>query len=202
MTDKQKEFLKIDTSSSSSIKESIVQIAKEIITGKALKINGSIYSFIDVEFYFWHDLHQDGFAKTVNHDRGVGELEMHRYGIDISLGDIRDLGFGGILIRGLYDIAANEVVQKSAVTKTIFNKLVQGENNINIIDRKSERWEDIFATHRMHLGDGEKDFKEAQYRFLPKNKEIFKSYNGKEAIFKNSNLTGEEVKSLLGYALK
>lgn len=58
----------------------------------------------------------------------------------------------------------------------------------------------------MHLGKSEGESKERYadtfYRFLAKDKGIFKSYPDKELILKNSNLSEKEIEELIGYKLR
>ena len=205
--------LKIDNTNETTISESFSKIANDLIVNKKLKINDSVFAFIDLEFYYHHPKHKDTYAAGVAHTRAPGQLEMHRYGVDLSLGPKNDedknQGFGGILIRGLYCVDSKEVIEKSRVTRIMFNTLQAGadfSNRISIVDGKSE-WTEYFTSIRVNLGkeEGEENadhFKKKKYRFLAKHKEVFKKYKGKEALFRKSNLNDNEIESLLGYRLK
>jgi hypothetical protein len=205
--------LTIDNTDKSTIQGSFSKIAKDLIVNKKLKINDSVFAFIDLEFYYHHPKHRDKYADGVDHTRELGQLEMHRYGVDLSLGPKNDedknQGFGGILIRGLYCVDSKEVIEKSRVTRIMFNTLQAGadfSNRISIVDGKSE-WTDCFTSIRVNLGKEEDEenadiFKDEPYRYCAKYKALFKKYKGKEALFRNSNLKPAEVESLLGYRLK
>lgn len=188
----------INKSSKESIISSLNTIAESLIKNTALQVNEKQFSFVDLEVYYWHENHQDDY--TLKHKRETGELEMHRYGVDISLGN-KCVGQGGILIRGLHD--GKEVIQKSSVVKEIFNSFTMGDNQIRLIEKYSQ-WDEVFTSTRVNLGEDKQGsgFKNSQYRFLAKDKTILKGYKGKEAIFRNSNLNDEDIKDLLGYSLK
>lgn len=132
---------------------------------------------------------------------------MHKYGIDVSLGKQTEDSFGGILIRGLWDIKQEHAIKKSAVVKTIFNSLSLGNNNLNIIESNVNNWEDIFRSIRLNLGQpgankNKLKFKDSLYKFLAKDNRIYKDYPDKETIFIDSNLNEKELRRTLGYNLK
>jgi len=193
----------IDKSSKKTIIDSFESIAKDLILNKQIAVNDSRYSFIDIEFYYWHDNHQDGYAKSIKHERPLGDFEIHKYGLDISLGN-NENDLGGILIRGLYDLANKSVIPKPHVIKTLYNQLVQGNNRFELIDERSG-WKEIFKTKRQNLGKtnnrNKKEFVDSLYRFLAKDEKIFTSYPDKENIFKYSDLSDIEIEKILGYKL-
>ena len=86
--------IQINTTSELTIKDSLESIANDLILNKAIRINDFVFSLIDLEIYYWQEKHQDDFAKGVNHNKAIGELEAHRYGIDISLGNTYKDDFG------------------------------------------------------------------------------------------------------------
>ena len=195
----------IDTTSELTINKSLVTIADDLIINKAIRINERIFSLIDIEVYYWHEKHQDDFAKGVNHDRAKGELEAHRYGIDISLGNKKGVEFGGILICGLFDNQDNLVIEKPLVQRTLFNSLKISDNSIEFVNQHN-KWKETFKSKRNKLGiadnDNKKKHVDSFYKYLAKDSEIFKKYSGKEAIFRNSELSDNEIKDLLGYNIK
>lgn len=197
-------FLTIDKTSKESIKASLNRICEDLICNKLFVINQYSFSFIDIEVYYWNVLHKDEYANGVDHHRPLGEFELHRYGIDLSLGNNFGVDFGGILIRGLYDHQKNEVVKKPDVVKVIYNQIIQGSNHFGIVDYKTP-WNEVFRSTRLNLGkaDGEDkaNFFDAKYKFLAKNKKLFEKYPDKETILRNSELSDEEVKNVLGYNL-
>lgn len=197
--------MNINNESKETIVQSLERIAEEMILNRMIVVNNRKFSIIDVEVYYWHDKHPDNYAKGVKHTRQLGEFELHRYGIDISLGQDENEEFGGILLRGLYDMDKQLTIKKSEIVKSIFNSFKLGNNNFELITEKSP-WVEVFKTTRLNLGKkaGEKfDFSNKKYRFLAKSKEnkLYEKYPNKEEIFRNSNLCCGEIKQMLGYNL-
>lgn len=196
--------MKINTKSESTIVESIDYLAKDLILNRAIKVNESIFSIIDVEVYFWHEKHKDEYARGVDHFKPFGEFEAHRYGIDLFLGNKAEIEFGGVLICGLIDTQSQIVIEKSSVIRTIFNQLNIGGNSISIISH-SNIANSLFRTKRLNLGKSDNDkkkFVDAKYKYLLKDCQIFKKYKDKERIFKESDLSEAEIQDLLGYKIK
>lgn len=196
-------MLNIDTTSRDSVIESFNRIAKDLILNKAISVNGYLFSLIDIEFYYKHEIHPDGY--TMDHYRPTGELEIHRFGIDISLGTKDENGYGGILICGLYDLQKNLLIQKPQVIKELFNRIKIGDNQLMILDHNSP-WTDVFRAKRQNLGNpgGDRDkldFVDSLYKYFAKDERILKGYKGKEAILKSSDLTEEEILELVKYKL-
>ncbi len=197
-------MLKIDKSSKQTIVKSLDEIAKNLILQKAIVVNQSVYSIIDVECYYYHSNHPDEYAKGVNHNRPIGEFEMHRYGIDLSLGNNQGVDFGGILICGLYDLNKQNVINKSHVVRELFNQLRQGSNIFELIDLPSP-WTNVLKSKRLHLGKAEglkEDYEKELYKFCAFSSEIFKKYPNKEHILRESDLKDDEIFELLKYKLK
>lgn len=196
--------MNIDKTSKETIIKSLDSIANDLILNKAIQVNESLYALIDIEIYYWHDLHRDDFASGVYHLRPIGEFEAHRYGIDLSLGNQMIIEFGGILLCGLYDIETNKVIEKPWILRTLFNQFKRGNNQINLISNKN-CWTETFRTKRMSLGladtENKRLFEKSFYKYLAKYGQLFKNYKGKEIIFKESELNNSEIKDLLGYNL-
>jgi len=194
--------MQIDTTSELMIKESLVTIANDLIINKAIRINDKTFSLIDIEVYYWHNNHPDDFANGVNHDKAKGELEAHRYGIDISLGNHDGVEFGGILICGLFDNQNKTIIEKPLVQRTLFNSLKISNNTIEFVEIQND-WTTTFRSKRNNLGiadnDNKRKYADSLYKFLARDNSVFTKYKGKESIFKNSELSDNEVKELLGY---
>lgn len=192
----------INSSTGSEVAESFNKIANELITNSKLVINNKMFSFIDLEFYYYCPNHPDEY--TLPHSRPMGEFEMHRFGIDISLGN-GQTEFGGILLRGLYDEAERKTIIKSHILKTLLNNLFLGENFIQIISEKTQ-WESVFAITRARLGNpnthNKKTYSDKPYRIIAKSQKVLANYPNKEAIIKKSSLSAFETEELLGYKLK
>ena len=198
------EAIKINIDSKDTIIYSFKRIAQDLIMHKQIRVNDVYYSFVDIEFYYYHKKnHPDSYAKKIQHNRPKGEFEIHRYGVDISLGNQPD-DFGGILIRGLYDEMNEQVIPKAQVLKAVYNQFVQGDNYFGIVD-KTTQWKDIFKTKRLNLGKAknneEQKFSDARYRFLAKDKRVFKKYPDKEKLFRQSDLSAKEIEEILDYKL-
>jgi hypothetical protein len=196
---------RIDKTSRVTIIGSLERIAKELITNTVLVVNESKFSFIDLEVYYWHENHPDKYAEGVTHSRPFGEFEIHRYGIDLSLGNQEKVEFGGFLIRGLWDFQKHRPVKKPEVVKTIFNKLTLGSNQFELIQEKTP-WDHIFRSKRLNLGEPNDEDKtnyfDALYKFMAKDATLFKNYPDKETIFRNADLLDKEINDFLGYNLK
>ena len=197
-------MFEIIKTSRESIIESIEAIAKDLIINKAISVNGYQFSFIDVEFYYHHENHPDGY--TMKHNRPKGELEIHRYGIDISLGDQMKEGYGGILLCGLYDRQKGVPIAKPQVIREIFNQMKMGENKMELVEFKSP-WNDVFKSKRQNLGDpgndnNKQDYVNSLYKYFAKDERILREYKGKETILKSSELSEEEIQELIKYKLK
>jgi hypothetical protein len=129
--------------------------------------------------------------------RPAGELEKHQYGIDISLGN-GETEYGGILLRGLYDLSTNKLVAKPEVTKVIINNLNLGPNMIEIkekvvIDLNNE----YFQTIRLNLAQS--PYQDKLYRFITHDKKVFVNFPNKEKTLDNAALSDEAKDELRGY---
>lgn len=196
-------FELINTSKELIIK-SFDRIARDLILNRAISVNGYLFSFIDIEFYYHHENHPDGY--TMKHTRPKGELEIHRYGIDISLGKTDEVGYGGILLCGLYDPQKSLPIPKPQVIRELFNQIKVGENKLELVEFKS-LWNDVFKSKRQNLGDSgndknKQDYVNSLYKYFAKDERILKDYKGKEAILRSSELSEEEIKKLIKYKLK
>lgn len=197
-------MFEIENLSKDSIIESFDRLAKDLILNRAISVNGYLFSFIDIEFYYHHENHPDGY--TMKHFRHRGEFEIHRYGIDLSLGKTGDDGYGGILLCGLYNLQNGIPIQKPQVIREILNQIKMGENKLELVEFNSP-WNDVFKSKRQHLGDpgtdkNKQDFVNSLYKYVVQDEEILKNYKGKEAIMRSSNLSEEEIEKLIKYKLK
>jgi len=197
-------MFEIENLSKDSIIESFDRIAKDLILNRAISVNGYMFSFLDIEFYYHHENHPDGY--TMKHIRPKGELEIHRYGIDISLGNQEKEGYGGVLICGLYDRSSKKPIPKPQVIRDLYNQIRMGENKLELVEIKSP-WNEVFKSTRQHLGDpgtdkNRQDYVNSLYKYVAKNEGILRDYKGKEAILRTSNLSEEEIEKLIKYKLK
>jgi hypothetical protein len=193
----------INTSKELIIK-SFDDIAKDLILNRAISVNDYLFSFIDIEFYYHHENHPDGY--TMKHNRPKGELEIHRYGIDISIDKTGEDGYGGILLCGLYDLRERITIPKPQVIREIFNQMIMGENKLELVEFKSP-WNDVFKSKRQNLGNpgndpNKQDYVNSLYKYFAKDEGILKDYKGKETILRSSELSEEEIEKLIKYKLK
>ncbi len=80
------------------VEGSFDRIAKELLLGYAITINGKEFHLTEIEFYFYHPNHQDNY--THKHRLQEGMWRMHNQGLDITLQGNKEQD-GGILIRGI-----------------------------------------------------------------------------------------------------
>lgn len=192
----------INTDSFESVQESFSLIANELINKYELKINDKTYQFVDVEFYFFSNVHKDGF--TMRHNKELGEFEAHRYGVDISLGNSKD-AFGGILLKSL--LSGTRIISKSQIKNEIINNFQIGQNRIEIRKKQNSAEKKLIQTEREKLGkvdiskNKDERFKKAKYRFILTDKELFRKVKGKESLLRKSNLTSSQIQELIGYKL-
>ncbi|NLE24803.1 MAG: hypothetical protein GX625_05580 [Clostridiaceae bacterium] len=197
-------MFEIENLSKDSIIESFDRIGKDLILNRAISVNGYLFSLIDIEFYYHHENHPDGY--TMKHIRPKGELEIHRYGIDISLGSQEKEGYGGVLICSLYDRSSDKPIPKPQVIRELYNQIRMGDNKLDLVEVKP-LWNGIFQSKRQHLGDpgtdkNKQDYVNSMYKYVVKDEGILRDYKGKEAILRSSDLSEEEIEKLIKYKLK
>jgi hypothetical protein len=84
-------------------------IAEQLFNNFAIKTADTTFRFTDIEFY-WHSTnHPDKSTYDRKHvDPRAGDWFFHYSGVDIALKNNETGGYGGILIRGVYDIVKNK----------------------------------------------------------------------------------------------
>lgn len=145
------------------------RIANALFNDYALETTNSIYRLTDIEFYWHSPSHEDKSVYSRHHvDPRVGEWFFHYSGVDIALRD-EAMGYGGILIRGMYDIVNSERVSGPQVCAM---KLFSGYDAFNgaittrIIKHEFPRVE-VCCTKRKNLGKNARETgaDEFKYRF-------------------------------------
>ena len=194
-----------------NIESEFEKLATLILLEKVLVVNDAQFNFTEVEFYYYSKNHQDAFTHV--HNKPAGKWRFHNQGFDITLKG--DLGFGGILIRGVELISTPKSTFINGPRRVLFlimehlNKVDNLNNRFGIADKEKGSLT-IFKTFRQGLNkpDSQLDcdkpeyFKTANYRFIV-NPQLFdrKQFLGSEKIakgFKNKKLSNE----FLGYDLK
>jgi len=103
MTEAQRNFLNIEHETEDEFKG----IAQKLFDCYAIQNHDSTFRIIEIEFYWTSPNHKDDSTyqrKYVN--PGQGEWFFHYSGVDIALRNEETGGFGGILIRSIFDINA------------------------------------------------------------------------------------------------
>ena len=95
------EFLNITNEN----EDEFAHIAKKLLNNYAIKNHESTFRFTDIEFYWNSSSHKDESTyKRKYADPKTGEWFFHYSGVDIALKNENNKGYGGILIRGIYDV--------------------------------------------------------------------------------------------------
>ena len=181
------------------VEQSFISIAEDLLQNYLLSINDTIIQLTDIEFYYFSDMHKDGFT-LIEPRKNKGEFRPHRYGIDISLGE--GSSYGGILLKGCF--TKDQYFYKSnKVGKIVLDCLQFGDNKIAFIPGKAEH--PIFQTIRSNLGKlniakhRTEEFFEKKYRFILQDHGYYKAITGnKKELIKHSTLSAEQVKIFQG----
>jgi hypothetical protein len=211
--------LMIDRGSEESVRQSFDRIAALLFSQSLFQVNDLLVFPVDIEFYLFDNESHHTDPYTLKHLRAPGELEAHWYGLDISLGNEPDF-YGGILLKGLWhaeveitghlqkEDVKRRLIAKPAVIPAVLNALKNGENSICWEFTASRRL-DFFRTTRNISMPAENDnakkrFYGVRYRYLIKNPGFLMHMEGKEEIYRNSDLPKDEssAKAWLGYKLK
>lgn len=87
-------------------------IAQTLFDNYAIQTHNALYRLIEIEFYWNSPNHVDNCTYTRKHvNPKTGEWFFHYSGVDIALNDEETGGYGGILIRNIYDINKNVAVK-------------------------------------------------------------------------------------------
>lgn len=94
-------FLKVEKETELEFKK----IAETLFDNYAIKTHNALYRLTEIEFYWNSPNHVDNSTYKRKHvDPKTGDWFFHYSGVDIALKNEETGGYGGILIRGLYDI--------------------------------------------------------------------------------------------------
>lgn len=92
--------------------EEFEAIAQTLFDGYAIKTHNAIYRLAEIEFYWNSPSHIDNSTYKRNHvDPKSGNWFFHYSGVDIALKNEETGGYGGILIRSIYDINKKKLIK-------------------------------------------------------------------------------------------
>lgn len=149
--------------------EEFETIAGTLFDNFAIQTEKSVYRLVEIEFYWNSPKHIDNITYERKHvDPKSGDWFFHYSGVDISLKNEQTGGYGGILIRSIYDINKGTIIKgplvctmklfsgTSAFKESIKTKLVPYDFN------KSE----ISRTKRIGVTAQENGADKLNYRFV------------------------------------
>jgi hypothetical protein len=158
--------LDIDNNSEEGIKDSFDRIAVDLINNWDLKINGAVFSFTEIEFYYFlKGVHED--TATHEHKFDSGVWRWHQQGLDIALQG-NDQSDGGILLRGIK--SENKYINgPKRILHLIFERfgdVTEVNKEFGLIPKKVPTNLSIYKTRRHGLSaKQENKFIEAPYRY-------------------------------------
>ncbi|MBL7817059.1 MAG: hypothetical protein JNL70_18690 [Saprospiraceae bacterium] len=104
------EFLNVVFQSGNDLTDTFKKIAEKLFNEYAIETRYSIYRLVEIEFYWRSEEHDDNSVyRRVHIDPETGTWYFHYSGVDIALKDEVNGGFGGILIRSIYDIQSKKL---------------------------------------------------------------------------------------------
>ncbi len=116
------DFLKIVNET----EEELEAIATKLFDSYALKTATSLFRLVEIEFYWNSPKHVDKSTYQRKHvDPKAGDWFFHYSGVDIALKNEQTGGYGGILIRSIYDIKLETITKGPMVCAM---KLFSGTN--------------------------------------------------------------------------
>ncbi|MDY0104735.1 MAG: hypothetical protein RBS07_17510 [Lentimicrobium sp.] len=149
-----------------SIQASFDPIAEDLITNWNLKVNDELFSFTELEFYFFkYNVHEEN--TTHDHDHEKGEWRFHRQGLDITF-SATESSDGGNLLRGIK--SGNEFINDPIrVLEAIFRKMnpvSEIQNQFGLVPAEKKQDINIYKTFRHGLSKPQDiEFKDASYRY-------------------------------------
>ncbi|NOT93270.1 hypothetical protein [Ferruginibacter sp.] len=149
------------------------EIATKLFNEYAIITHNSEYRILEMEFYWNSNTHIDKSTYTRTHvEPKSGEWFFHYSGVDIALENKTSGGYGGILLRSIYDLN-NKKVYKGPMVCAM--RLFSGTNAFSdtiktkIVPHNFTKT-DIQKTERIGLGKNalENGANKLQYRFVIK----------------------------------
>lgn len=194
--------------------DNMADVADIIMNKSHLRCNGKTYRVCEVEFYLLSDSHDDKYTHANPDQLRYGRWYFHKYktgayksgtwkGMDIAMGSKKDDKHCGILIRSIYDVendkmiegpcrTVNELISRwnhDNVKEFMFNKksplsVTRSKNNRYVYMRDNDTFEeeDIYTTKRIGLSDKFPEWQDVHYRFFIKKNMIKKGKKGIEKL--------------------
>ncbi|MBK7214692.1 MAG: hypothetical protein IPH88_15625 [Bacteroidales bacterium] len=149
-----------------SIHSSFDHIAKDILTNWQLKVDEQLFSFTEIEFYFFCELiHEDNFTHEHTYDAGL--WRFHNQGVDITF-QSTNISDGGILIRGMKS-KDGYVNGPRRILETIFRtcgSVTSVQHQFGLVPAIDTSPITIYKTARHGLSKAEgNEFKDNPYRY-------------------------------------
>jgi hypothetical protein len=189
---------------------SFEHIAEILLNKSVLVVNDNYYRIVEIEFYLKNEQHPDEYVHCDDDQLLYGTYYFHKFkngtykggtfkGMDITLGDEDTSTYFGVLIRSLYDIANDMIIEGPCnVVNCILHKYecenlreFSGDENLNIFENDHEfviknnkklSKETIYKNHRVGLSDKYPDYQYSHYRYLIFKNRIRKQKTGLEEI--------------------
>lgn len=145
-------------------------IAQVLFDKYAIRTEGGEYRLVDIEFYWHSPTHQDKSTYDRRHvNPKTGEWLFHFSGVDIALRNEEGKGYGGILIRGIYDPSKDKCIEGPLVCGMMLfsgHDAFSGETATRLVSCQFPSAE-VKTSKRKGLGKNAKygGFSEREYRF-------------------------------------
>jgi len=169
-----------------------IKIANKLLNNTILKINGNNFRIAEIEFYLRSIDHPDDYTHQDEDQLKYGTWYFHKYktgtyksgtykGFDLTIGDETEKRYCGILIRSLYDIENNIMIEGpckcvnkilelyncktiSEFTNNLSLDVLTNDRSFVITYNKFDKKE-IYYGPRIGLSDKYPDYKIRLYRF-------------------------------------
>lgn len=165
--------LNIDSTTENTVEESFKRIASELINNYGIHINGHLFRFTELEFYYYHPNHMDKY--THEHDFQISGWRFHNQGLDITF-PYDDVSDGGILIRGIEWVNCNSTDSntryingpKKIITAMFrcFDLIHTEKNTFGLVLMPRDEKKVVSSLPRIGLNEGTcSDFHKKHYRY-------------------------------------
>ena len=161
--------LTINRETIQTIGQSFDRIAHELIHQYALNLQGTLYTFTEIEFYYFDKAsHPDKYSHKHSYERG--KWRFHLQGLDISLGHETEhaehASYGGILLRGI-KTGERYINGPKRILSHIFESLGNTEliyKEFGIVPLNNPGIQ-IYKSFRKGLSDRYPEFNDLTYRY-------------------------------------